>query len=230
MSAQRVVLLIEDNKQLMEANRRALAKADYHIEMALNLAEARACLAKCNPDAIVLDIMLPDGNGLDFITEIREVTTAPVLLLTALDEKSDRLNGLRAGGNDYISKPYDIDELRERIAAFIRRDTLIEVRRPAERISWGPLLLDTIAQQGFLDGKDLSFTPKEFGLLLVLVRNGNKELSAKKLYETVWRQPDNDDIRAVKAHISNLRKKLEGSSFTITVTRNEGYRFEEDTL
>ncbi|MDL2274193.1 response regulator transcription factor [Oscillospiraceae bacterium OttesenSCG-928-G22] len=219
------ILLIEDNESIQEANRRALEREDYKIEVAASLTEARLALARQEPDVIVLDIMLPDGNGLEFLCEIRAHTNAPVLLLTALADKDDRLAGLRAGGDDYIVKPYDLDELRERVAAFLRRKKLYETRA-AQKLTRGPLSLDMIAHRAFLNGADMLLAPKEFALLLLLAQNEGKPLSKEYLYEAVWKLPANNDARAVWTHLSVLKKKLAagmGGRVEIVSERNKGY-------
>ena len=114
------ILLVEDDKNIQRTNRRILEREGYTVLCAGNLHGAQALLMEHSPDAMVLDIMLPDGNGLDFCGKIRPYTSVPVLFLTALDEKSEIIEGLLAGGNDYITKPYDVDEFVARIKAQLR--------------------------------------------------------------------------------------------------------------
>ncbi|MDR1603278.1 MAG: response regulator transcription factor [Gracilibacteraceae bacterium] len=222
MNEQKTVLLVEDDERIMVANRRALMSAGYRILEAENLAFARALLAANVPDAIVLDILLPDGNGLEFIRELRRFTAAPVLLVTALDKKDERLAGLRAGGDDYITKPYDLDELRERVAAFIRRGEMYE-RRVPEKFSLGPLTLDMVAMRAMLSGVDLQLTPKEYALLLILARNEGKPLPKEILYEAAWNAPMLGDGAALWRQISSLKRKLGECAVEITTGRREGY-------
>lgn len=224
MDTKAIILLVEDNIAILEANRRILSKAGYKIHAAKTLTEARNALREAPPDAIVLDILLPDGNGLDFIAEIRKMTTAPVLLLTSLTEKEERLEGLRAGGDDYITKPYDMEELRERVAAFLRRDAML--RRMEPTITLGSLELNVVSSKAFLDNKDLLLTQKEFALLLLLVQNESAVMQANTIYEKVWNQPMLEDTNAIKIAVSRLRKKLERTEFCIKNLRGEGYRFE----
>jgi DNA-binding response OmpR family regulator len=170
--------------------------------------------------------MLPDGNGLDFLAELRGVCAAPVLFLTAKTEKEDKLAGLRAGGNDYITKPYDIDELRERVSAFLR--LIRDKGKPPDRIAFGSLTFDLISNQAFADGRDILLTQKEFALLLFLAQRKGEVFSAEHLYEKVWNASAAGDSRAVKYQLSNLRKKLAGSGYTVVAERGEGYRFETE--
>ena len=226
---EKTILLVEDNEDILEANRRVLQRAGYSVNVAQSIAAARESLHQRLPDAIVLDIMLPDGNGLDFIEEIRMATTAPVLLLTSLTQKDDRLIGLRAGGDDYITKPYDLDELVERIEAFLRREEMYALRPGANVISVGSLTLDNVANQAYICGKNMGLSMKEFAILLVLVQNKGRAVSKETLYEVVWKQPVITDTRTVWTHVSILKKKLSedgGRAFNIYTERGVGYRFE----
>jgi len=120
MSDKEIVLLLEDNVDILDLNRRMLEQEGLMVLTAKTIAEAREHLKIAAPDIAVLDIMLPDGSGIDFLAELRQVCNAPVLFLTAKTEQSDVLKGLTAGGNDYITKPYDIDEFCMRVTGFLR--------------------------------------------------------------------------------------------------------------
>ena len=124
-----IVLLLEDNLKILDLNRRMLEKEGLIVLAARTIEEARERIKIAVPDVAVLDIMLPDGSGLDFFVELREVCDAPVLFLTAKAERADVLAGLTLGGNDYISKPYDIDEFRARVMGFIRLVDSVKTRR-----------------------------------------------------------------------------------------------------
>jgi DNA-binding response OmpR family regulator len=224
MNTDKTILMVEDNPDILWINSSMFAAQGYTVITAENLKEARRHMDKCLPDIIILDILLPDGSGLDFIPEIRAKTNAPILMLTSLTDRDDRLLGLRAGGDDYIAKPYDIDELSARVSAFLRREEMHQAN-PVHEIVRGPLVLDTVSGQAFLNDEDMLLTPKEFGLLLLLARNEGKALAKETLFRSVWKQAVNDDARTVKAHISNVRKKLSGSGYTISVSRGEGYCF-----
>jgi DNA-binding response OmpR family regulator len=201
---QKTVLLVEDDENIMSLNRRGLARVGYNILEAENLTKARIQLDRQIPDVIVLDILLPDGNGLDFLSEIRAVTTVPVILLTARNKKDERIEGLRAGGDDYITKPYDMDELRERVAAAIRRGGMTP-----ETLTRGPLVLKLTAQRAFLSDDDMMLTPKEFSILLVFVTNMGKMLTKDFIYEKAWGQEIVCDNGALYAQIKRLKRKLE---------------------
>lgn len=215
------VLLIDDNIGVLDANSQVLAHDGYTVLSATTLAEARKLLMSAAPDVVVLEVMLPDGNGLDFMQELRKLSTAPVLFLTTKDKPEERMAGLLAGGNDYITKPYDIYEFRIRVKNFIY--LLREARDYTSTIAIGSLKLDTVAQHAFLDGENLGLAPKEFALLNLLVKNKNITLSTEYLYEKAWGQPICGDTYSVKKAVSKLRLKLENSEFSISTHRGSGY-------
>jgi DNA-binding response OmpR family regulator len=214
--------LIEDNPAVQRNNRAILARRGYRVREASDLAQARASVATEAPDAIILDIMLPDGSGLDFLTELRRDSRIPALVLTALGTPEDIARGLRAGGDDYLPKPYDLDVFLARVEALLRRS-----RQVPEAVVVGSLLLDITAGQAFCNGADLLLTQKEFALLLLLAQNENKTLDAEYLYERIWKRSAVGDTQAVKTVVSRLRTKLARSGYTIVAARGEGYLFEK---
>ena len=217
------ILLVEDNEQIMEGNRRMLLREGFDTYAAPTLRDARARICERRPDAIVLDIMLPDGSGLDFIRELRESENSgiPILLLTGLTTKDDIIRGLKAGGDDYLTKPYDFSELMARIEALLRR-----AERVPELIVKGRLTLDVTASVAAVDGTDLLLTKKEFALLLIFVQNEGRIIDNEYLYEKVWKAPFVNDDSAIKNAVSRLRKKLSGAGYAITGELGEGYILE----
>jgi len=218
----KLILLVEDNEQIMDGNCRMLERHGYETISALTLEGARALTVDRRPDAIVLDIMLPDGNGLNFMRELREVEKSgvPVLLLTGLATKEDILLGLKSGGDDYLVKPYDFDELLARVEALLRR-----AERVPEIIVKGRLSLDVTAGVALLDGKDILLTQKEFALLLVFVQNEGRFVDGVYLYEKVWKAPMAGNSGVVRKTVSSLRGKIKGSGWAITWTKGKGYVF-----
>jgi DNA-binding response OmpR family regulator len=214
--------LVEDNPAVQRNNRAILARRGYSVREASDLTQARAAVAEEEPDAIILDIMLPDGSGLDFLTELRRGSRIPALMLTALGTPADIARGLRAGGDDYLPKPYDLDVFLARVEALLRR-----ARQVPESVVAGRLHLDVTAGQAFCNGADLLLTQKEFALLLLLAQNENKTLDAEYLYERIWKRPAVGDTQAVKTVVSRLRAKLARTGYTIVAARGEGYLFEK---
>ena len=155
------VLLVEDNPDLNSVNRRALELRRYSVHVATTLAEAREWLKEAEPDVILLDVMLPDGDGFGFCREIRARTQAHILFLTAKAEHEDIVAGLAAGGDDYITKPFHAQELLARVEAAMRRR---EIVIPLRTVAKGRLELDLVSSRAYVDGIDLMLAPMEFGL------------------------------------------------------------------
>jgi DNA-binding response OmpR family regulator len=173
------VLLVEDEERILFANKIILErKGGYAVQTAMNLAEARKCVQENRPEIIVLDIMLPDGSGLHFLEELRRDKNIPVLLLTALSESGDELKGIAAGGDDYITKPYNNDVLLGRIEMVLRRTYSMP-----ETLSIGGIKIDTAAKKAFFNGEDMGLTPKEYSLLERFAGQPEKVMSADSLYE-----------------------------------------------
>lgn len=224
-----LILLVEDNEQILRGNERMLKRRGYHVLTAMTLGEAWERLSasasggKHSVDAIVLDIMLPDGSGLDFMRELRLKSNIPILLLTGLTTPEDVVRGLSDGGDDYLTKPYDFAVLLARVKALLRR-----AGRLPDVMTKGALKLDIVSGQALLNDCDLLLTQKDFALLLIFIQNEDKVMSAEYLYEKVWKSPLGDDTQALKSAISRLRKKLTGSGYTIVPQRYEGYAFEQE--
>ncbi len=226
MTDKKRVLLVEDNEAINNINRRALELTGYEVKTALTLSEAKDLIEKYPPDAIVLDILLPDGNGVEFCEKIRAHTSAPILFLTSVAGHHNILEGLRSGGDDYLTKPYSLDILLARIAAFFRREKISENLKNSDRIiKAGNLTLDLFALNAVVDDSDLLLTPKEFNLLLFFIKHIDVVFTGEQLYSEIWKQPMQGDTHAVKNVIYRLRKKLDevDSGFEILTTRKEGY-------
>ena len=221
----RAILLVEDNEEIMYGNKRMFELEGYDTVTALTLAGAREAIGESRPGAIVLDIMLPDGSGLDFMRELRESGNSgiPVLLLTGLAAKEDIIRGLKAGGDDYLTKPYDFSELLARIEALLRR-----AGRVPEVIAKGRLTLDVTAGVAALDGTDLLLNKKEFALLLIFAQNEGRFISSEYLYEKVWNAPMANSGNALNMTMSRLRSKLRGSGWDINWSKGEGHCFEKE--
>lgn len=217
------LLLIEDNPRIQIANKDMLELLDYEVAIAMNLAEARKRLLLQMPDVVVLDIMLPDGSGLDFLQELRQNTELPVLMLTALGSNEDTVRGLSLGADDYLAKPYDYQVLAARVEALLRRAT-----RVPERIIKGRLCLDVTADVAICEGRDLLLSQKEFSLLLIFIQNEEHFISAEYLYEKVWKQPMVGSSNALKTTINRLREKIKNCGYRIEWSRGEGYCFEKE--
>lgn len=219
-----VVLLVEDNPDIMEINAMALTMKGYQVVRAETVQDCWEQLRLHNVGVIVLDVLLPDGDGLDLCREIKEQYDVPILFLSALGEKQDIIQGLSAGGDDYLPKPYDLDILVARVEARLR-----EGRHIYERKRVGPLELDLLSGRAYWDGRDLLLTQKEYFVVAYLAKNRGRVVPAEELYEAVWKQPMADNLQTLRMTISRLKQKLgneEGGEVTISSYRGSGYCLE----
>ena len=218
------ILLVEDNPHIMKINAEALTMYGYEVLRAATAAECRDAMRWHPVDLVVLDIMLPDGNGVELCRELKESYHVPILFLSALGESRDVVEGLRAGGDDYLAKPYDLEELAARIDARLRQE-----RAKSRYVSYGNLRLDTLSCCGYLGDTDLLLTQKEFAVLLLLVHNAEESVSKQKVLREVWNTETEDDNRALWTLISRLRRKLnsERSRIEISSKRGDGYTLEQ---
>lgn len=217
------ILIIEDDYNIRSANRAALELEGYKVLEADTLSKGRQIVEDSLLDLIILDILLPDGNGLLYCEELRGKSGIRILFLSALNTKSDLLAGLRAGGDDYMAKPYDMDELLLRVEALLRRGKNIGIKEPAI-LPYG-LEMNYVSRRVLHNGRDLLLKPKEFSLLELLIQSQGRTVPVEELYEKVWNMNTAGDIRTVKEHISRIRGKLgRSSTLTIVSERGKGYR------
>jgi len=216
------ILLVEDEFDVMNGNRIALELEGYRVLEADTLAKGRELVEREHPDLIVLDILLPDGNGLAYCQELRGKSGVRILFLSALNTKEDAIAGLRMGGDDYIAKPYLMDELLIRIETLLRRGKLIGTAEAPLRI--GALEISSVPRMVRLNGQNLQFTPTELILLETLLRKRDQYIRTRELYERVWGM-EAIDTRPIKQHIRNMRSKLgDNAPVAIESIQGRGYR------
>ena len=216
------LLLVEDEPAVQENNKMVLERRGYKLRQAYTLAEAEAIIAEEPPGAIVLDIQLPDGNGLAFLRELRKTSNVPVLVLTAMGTPEDVIQGLESGGDDYLTKPHELSVFLKRVEALLRRASLMP-----DRLGVGPITMDTASNKAFINNADMVLSQKEYTLLQLFIQHPDTTIEVGHLYEKVWGQKMCGDDNALKKAISKLRAKLDGSGYTINASRGEGYRFEQ---
>lgn len=217
------VLMVEDNQNVLHLNRTILSRQGYVVYCAENLAEARDVISKNSDiDVAILDIVLPDGDGLTFAAEIKETAGCKVMMLTSKRQYCDIVQGLTSAADDYLTKPYRIEELNARLKAL-----LMKRRCPAaEVVRKGSIVVDTLCSRAFLREEDMLLRPKEVAVLLMLMKRERQLVPMEEIFKAVWKLPANGDSSAVKTTISRLRKKLKDSGYTINVVRGAGYYFQ----
>ncbi|AFZ22444.1 response regulator with CheY-like receiver domain and winged-helix DNA-binding domain [Cylindrospermum stagnale PCC 7417] len=207
------ILVVEDDTQLAEVLTEALSRRQYVVDVAKNGELAWNSAESMKYDLVVLDVTLPKLDGIKFCQRLRSTSAsnsayrnagAPVLMLTARDTVADKIAGLDAGADDYVAKPFDLEELMARIRALLRRGS----SATTVSLSWGKLHLNPSTYEVIYDSYPLSLTPKEYTILELLVANGRRVLSRSSIIEQVWSVDDSPVEETVRSHIRCLRQKL----------------------
>lgn len=216
------LLIVEDDPVLSDGLNIGLGLSGFTADTVGTLADARAALDSSDFAGVVLDIMLPDGSGLDLLAELRKTgSRLPILLLTARDQVQDRISGLDAGADDYLGKPFDLAELAARLRAMLRR----QEGRASAMIEWNGLTLDPATQSGQIGEKTLRFSRREFTILQSLIAHPGRILSKPQLEERLYGWQEEVESNTVEVHIHHLRHKL-GREFIQTI-RGIGYRLSD---
>ena len=204
------ILIVEDDMTIAHTLASHLGKWDYEVRCAKDFKNIRELFEKFDPQLVLLDIMLPKMTGLEVCQQIREFSQVPIIMLTAKGEDMDKILGLEYGADDYITKPFNILEVKARIKAIMRRTKKDE--KQAERsgsITVGDLRLDCESRRVFISDREVNLTAKEFDVLELLVKNPNKVYSRENLLNLVWGYEYPGDVRTVDVHIRRLREKIE---------------------
>ena len=222
------LLLVEDDWEISELLAEVLTDQQYIVDVAADGQAGWDFVKAFDYDLILLDVMLPKLDGFSLCRQLRAKDyKMPILMLTAKDTSPEKVQGLDAGADDYVVKPYKLDELLARVRALLRRG--IAFVSPVLR--WGNLCLDTNTCKVNYEDRDLKLTPKEYRLLELFLRNGSKLLSRSKILENLWSFEEPPDEDTIKAHIRRLRKKLTkagASNDFIETVYGLGYRLQEN--
>lgn len=220
------ILIVEDEPALARLAHDYLARAGYRAITALDARTGSARLRADGPDLIVLDLGLPDGNGLDVLRDLRRSSNLPVIILTARGDEVDRIVGLELGADDYMVKPFSPNELVARVRAVLRRGAAPPETEP--RIDVGDLSIDVPRMRVSRNGIPIDLTPTEFQLLVTLARSPGRVFTRGQLLKSVHGVMAEAYDRAIDAHIKNIRRKLESSDARehyIQTVHGVGYRF-----
>ena len=204
MSGQRV-LVVDDEPQILRALRTTLRGAGYEVDTAATAEAALATAAAHPPEAVILDLVLPDGSGTEVCREFRTWSEAPVIVLSAVGEEREKVAALDAGADDYVTKPFSVDELLARLRAVLRRSA--PASEPVIRI--GELSIDVPNRAVTRDGTRVKLSPHEFDLLRVLAQNRGKLLTHRMLLREVWGPAYQVEAHYIHVYVSNLRRKIE---------------------
>ena len=202
------ILVVDDEELLTKGIRFNLQNDGYEVITGANGLDALHLAQETQPDLIILDIMMPQMDGLTACAKIREFSDVPIILLTAKTEDMDKLMGFEHGADDYLTKPFNILELKARVRALLRRSQS-GAEAEINTLTIGSITLDLSARNAYSNGKLADLTAKEFDVIEFLMRNPNHVFSREKLLDTIWAYEYRSDIRTVDVHIRRLREKLE---------------------
>jgi len=224
------ILVVDDEPAVTDLLVYNLRKAHYEVLVAVDGREALKLAREGSPDLILLDLMLPEVDGLDVCRELRKTSEVPIIMITALGEETDRIVGLELGADDYVTKPFSVRELMARIKAVLRRVQSGDNKRAPATYLYGPdgLQMDLDGRTVTLGEDNLNLTRLEFDLLYQLLCNAGRVLTRERLLEQVWGYDFVGDTRAVDSAVKRLRAKLRSvsaSADAIEAVRGIGYRF-----
>jgi two-component system KDP operon response regulator KdpE len=223
------ILVIDDKKEMTWLLERALVEDGYEVEIAHNGQEGLRQAYASRPDLILLDVMMPGMNGWDMLRRLREFSDTPVIMLTAVGHEDDKVHGLNIGADDYVTKPFGMQELKARIRAALRRANLTRSSKsPLLRFNGGELVIDPSSHVVTVRGEVVDLTPTEYKLLLYLAYNAGRVLSYDQILESVWGSGYDESLSNVKLYIWYLRRKIEvdpGKPIYIQTQRGVGYFF-----
>ncbi|MEY3677200.1 MAG: hypothetical protein RL351_427 [Actinomycetota bacterium] len=220
------VLIVDDEPNIRDLLSTSLRFAGFSVHAVANGADAVHAAEKGEPDIILLDVMLPDMNGFSVTKKLRSMgINAPVLFLTARDETEDKITGLTVGGDDYMTKPFSLDEIVARINAILRRTKAAEVEESVLEV--GEIKINQDAHDVFVNGTLVDLSPTEYKLLRFLMSNPNRVLTKAQILDHVWEYDFNGEMGIVESYVSYLRKKLDPltSEPLIQTKRGVGYMY-----
>ena len=222
------VLIVEDDANIAELLRLYLEKEGYAVTVAPDGGQGLSKFRSIKPDLVLLDVMMPVMDGWTVCKNIRAESQTPVIMLTAKGETDDKVTGLRAGADDYITKPFEMKEVLARIEAVLRRTGSAATVKKARRLVYDKLIIDMDAFELLVDGKKVDTPPKEMELLFYLASSPNRVYTRNQLLDEVWGFDYFGDSRTVDVHVKRLREKLEGvsESWNLKTVWGVGYKFE----
>lgn len=227
------ILICDDDVDIVSALKIYLSNEDYKIYTAFTGKQALDCVREHDIDLVLMDVMMPEMDGIEATAKLREEYNIPVILLTAKSESSDKVLGLNVGADDYVTKPFDPVEVQARVRSQLRRYTHLggQVKReqPKDTITIGGVELNDAEKSVTVDGEPVQLTPIEYNILKLLMRNPNRVFSSTQIYELVWNENAYGSESAVAVHIRHLREKIEinpSDPRYIKVVWGQGYKME----
>lgn len=206
------ILVVDDEPILLKGLKFSLEQDNYNVDVAMDGNEAYEKIMNNTYSLVVLDLMLPGLDGLEVCKKVRETSMVPIIILTAKGEDSSKVLGLEYGADDYLTKPFNILELKARIKAILRRVSIADLSPTTSIITVGEFIVNTLGRKVTIKNREINLTAKEFDLLLLLVISKDKVFSREELLEKIWGYEYFGDVRTVDVHIRRLREKIEENS------------------
>lgn len=203
------IIVINRDKTFVKGLKYSLEQDDYQVETAFTIKEALGKVKKKDYELIILDLLLPDGNGLNLCQTIRKYSQVPIIVVTEKNEDISKILALEYGADDYVTKPFNILELKARIKAILRRVNMISPQIDKQSIKLDDFVINALGRKLTINGKNINLTGKEFDLFYILISNPEKVFTREELLETVWGYEYFGDLRTVDVHIRRLREKIE---------------------
>ena len=225
------VLIVDDDRDIVSALEIYLKPEGYQIEKAYTGKQALQVLEEKKIDLVLMDIMMPEMDGITAVSLLREKYNVPVILLTAKSEDSDKILGLNIGADDYVTKPFNPTEVIARVRSQLRRYTTLGGQKKTGTITIGRISLNDEEKFVLVDGSPVTLTPMEYGILKLLMNNPGKVFSSAEIYKQVWKDEPFGSDNAVAVHIRHLREKVEinpGDPRSIKVVWGQGYKMEKE--
>ena len=222
------ILVVDDEKVMVKGIRFNLENEGYQVDVGYNGRQAVEMARAAEYDLIILDLMMPEVDGLQACMQIREFSTVPIIMLTARSEDTDKLLGFEYGADDYITKPFNILEVKARVKALLRRASTVRRAEQSQRLTLGPLSIDVASRATWKDGTPVELTAREFDLLELLMKHPNRVYSREQLLNLVWGYEYTGEYRTVDVHIRRLREKVEKDPANPALIRTKwgvGYYF-----
>ena len=222
------VLVVEDDRNIAELLQMYLEKEGYAVAVAHDGGEGLSKFHAIKPELVLLDVMMPVMDGWQVCKAIRAESQTPIIMLTAKGELEDKVQGLRSGADDYITKPFEMREVLARVEAVLRRTGNASVEKTARRVTYDKLVIDMDSFELLVDGKKVDTPPKEMELLFYLASSPNRVYTRNQLLDEVWGFDYFGDSRTVDVHVKRLREKLEGvcGQWSLKTVWGVGYKFE----
>lgn len=221
------ILIADDDHEIVNLLSDSLEDEGFEVIKAYDGKDVLRKLAETDPSLVILDVMMPEMNGLEVCRKVRNEIAIPVIILSAKDREIDKVIGLEVGADDYMTKPFSIHELVARVNAHLRRErrSSMSLSAASDTLVMGSLSINKETFDVLVDGKKIDLSTREFQILVYLAENNNKVLSREKIYEAIWGDCTYGDVNTVTVHIKNLRSKMDQDNQYIKTVWGIGYKF-----